>query len=160
MTDKRMNFRKVKIFLTSKFIFLNGIISIIILALILAFLIMNSLKFFSSYPFLEFITGTKWSPSVFEEFGFVPLFTGSLLITLGAIIIAIPLGIGSAIYIGELAPKAIREILKPIIEVLATIPSIVIILFLIIPFFVEYSIPITIPKKRAIIIRIMLESIF
>ena len=118
--------RNIKSFLIYRFVFLNGILSIVILGLILAFLIANSIKFFSSYPILEFLTGKKWSPTVLEEFGFLPLLTGSLLVTFGAIIIAIPLGIGSAIYIGELAPRAVREILKPIIEVLATIPSVVI----------------------------------
>ncbi|MDZ7838454.1 MAG: phosphate ABC transporter permease subunit PstC [Actinomycetota bacterium] len=82
--------------------------------------------FLLSYPIFEFLTGTKWSPTVMEDFGFVPLFVGSLLITFGAIVIAVPLGIGSAIYIGELAPRWLRETLKPIIEVLATIPSVVI----------------------------------
>ena len=126
MKKSSLKFRKFKTFLISRFIFLNGILSIIILSLILAFLIYNSIRFFSSYPFFEFITGLKWSPTVLEKFGFVPLFLGSFLVSLGAIFIAVPLGIGSAIYIGELAPKAVREILKPIIEVLATIPSVVI----------------------------------
>jgi phosphate transport system permease protein len=54
------------------------------------------------------------------------LLLGSTIVTIGAIIIAIPLGIGAAIYIGELAPRFMRELLKPIIEVLATIPSVVI----------------------------------
>ncbi len=119
-------FRKFKSFLASRFVFLNGIISIVVLALILAFLIANSIRFFSSYPFFEFLTGQNWSPTVFEDFGFVPLLVGSLMVTFGAILIAIPLGIGSSIYIGELAPKVVREILKPVIEVLATIPSVVI----------------------------------
>ena len=118
--------RNIKSFLIYRFVFLNGILSIVILGLILAFLIANSIKFFSSYPILEFLTGVKWSPTVLEKFGFLPLLTGSLLVTFGAIIIAIPLGIGSAIYIGELAPRTVREIIKPIIEVLASIPSVVI----------------------------------
>jgi phosphate transport system permease protein len=126
MTRLKIRLRKIKSFLIYRFIFLNGIISIIVLALILAFLIANSIRFFSIYPILEFLTGQKWSPTVLEKFGFLPLLTGSLLVTFGAIVIAIPLGIGSAIYIGELAPRAVREILKPIIEVLATIPSVVI----------------------------------
>jgi phosphate transport system permease protein len=118
--------RNIKSFLIYRFVFLNGILSIVILGLILAFLIANSIKFFTSYPVLEFLTGSKWSPTVLEKFGFLPLLTGSLLVTFGAIIIAIPLGIGSAIYIGELAPRTVREIIKPIIEVLASIPSVVI----------------------------------
>jgi phosphate transport system permease protein len=126
MTQLRIRLKKVKSFLIEKFIFLNGIISILILGLILAFLIANSIRFFSSYPFFEFLTGQKWSPTVLEKFGFVPLLAGSLLVTFGAIVIAMPLGVGSAIYIGELAPKAVREILKPLIEVMAIIPSVVI----------------------------------
>ncbi|OPL17557.1 MAG: phosphate ABC transporter permease [delta proteobacterium ML8_D] len=118
--------RKIKSFLIHRFVFLNGIISIIVLALILGFLVANSIKFFATYPTLEFLTGQKWSPTVLGEFGFLPLLTGSLLITFGAIVIAVPLGLGTAIYIGELAPRVLREILKPVIEVLATIPSVVI----------------------------------
>ncbi|MEA2015763.1 MAG: phosphate ABC transporter permease subunit PstC [Actinomycetota bacterium] len=126
MSRLKIRLKKIKSFLIYRFVFFNGIISIIVLALILAFLIANSFRFFTAYPILDFLTGQKWSPTVLEEFGFLPLLTGSLLVTLGAIVIAVPLGVGSAIYIGELAPRAVREILKPIIEVLATIPSVVI----------------------------------
>ncbi len=127
MTSKRFELRKVKNFIISRFIFLNGILSIIVLGLILAFLIYNSLRFFSTYPIFDFLTGTRWAPtSEPNRFGIVPLLTGSGIIAFGAIIIAVPLGIGTAIYIGELAPRPVREALKPIIEVLATIPSVVI----------------------------------
>ncbi len=127
MARQRFEFKKVKDFIISKFIFINGIISIIVIGLILAFLIYNSLRFFSTYPILDFITGTRWAPtSEPNRFGIVPLLSGSGVIAFGAILIAVPLGIGAAIYIGELAPRTIREILKPIIEVLATIPSVVI----------------------------------
>jgi phosphate transport system permease protein len=126
MSWLKIRLKDIKSFFIYRFVFLNGIISIIVLALILAFLIANSVKFFTTYPVLDFLAGRKWSPTVMEEFGFLPLITGSLLVTLGSIIIAVPLGVGSAIYIGELAPKAVREVLKPVIEVLATIPSVVI----------------------------------
>lgn len=126
MADFRQKFKRFKSLLIKNFIFLNGIISIIVLSLILAFLIYNSLRFLTTYPLLEFLTGMKWSPTVLEKFGFVPLFVGSLLVTFGAIVLAVPLGIGTAIFIGELAPRLVREILKPTIEVLATIPSVVI----------------------------------
>ena len=126
MRNFRKKFRQFKKFLITKLVFLSGILSIIVLGLILAFLVYNSIKFFTTYPSFEFLTGTKWSPTVLEKFGFIPLLTGSLLITFGAIIIAVPLGVGSAIYIGELAPRPVRETIKPIIEVLATIPSVVI----------------------------------
>lgn len=125
MSKTKSKFRIFKDFLIARFIFVNGIVSIIILGLILALLVYNSARFFISYPAYNFFGGLKWVPT-HDKFGFVPLFMGSLLTTFASIIIAIPLGIGSAIYIGELAPKVIREILKPIIEVLATIPSVVI----------------------------------
>ena len=118
-------FKKFKSFLIYRFVFLNGILSIIILGVILALLIFNSIRFFASYSGLSFFGGLKWNPTN-EIFGFVPLLTGTLLTTFASILIAIPLGVGCAIFIGELAPKALREILKPIIEVLATIPSVVI----------------------------------
>lgn len=120
-------FRKFKKFLITRFVFLNGIISIIVLGLILAFLIYNSFRFFSSYPIFDFLGGKEWYPtSEPEKFGLLPLITGSVLVSFGAIIIAIPLGIGTALYIGELAPRAVREVIKPIIEILASIPSVVI----------------------------------
>ncbi|MCL5072898.1 MAG: phosphate ABC transporter permease subunit PstC [Actinobacteria bacterium] len=109
----------------TRFVFFNGIISILILGLILALLLYNSVRFFISYPIDDFFSGVRWIPT-HDKFGFVPLLVGSMLTTFAAILIAIPLGVGSAIYIGELAPRYLRETLKPIIEVLATIPSVVI----------------------------------
>jgi len=123
-TSKFKDFKK---FLITRTVFLSGIISIIVLGLILAFLIYNSFKFFASYPIFDFLGGKQWYPtSEPEKFGLLPLLTGSLLVSFGAIIIAIPLGIGTALYIGELAPRAVREVIKPIIEILASIPSVVI----------------------------------
>ena len=120
-------YRRLKQFLITRFVFLNGILSIIVLGLIMAFLVYNSFKFFSSYPVFDFLGGKEWYPtSEPEKFGILPLMAGSILVSFGAIIIAIPLGIGTALYIGELAPRAFREIVKPIIEILASIPSVVI----------------------------------
>ena len=125
VSSKKSRFAKARTFVVEKIVFLNGIISIIILGLILALLIYNSLRFFLDYPAVSFFAGQKWSPTQ-EKFGFLPLLTGSLLTTFAAILIAVPLGVGTAIYIGELAPKTVREVLKPVVEVLATIPSVVI----------------------------------
>ena len=125
MASSKSKFAKFKSFLITRFVFVNGIISIIILGLILALLLYNSVRFFTSYPIQNFFGGVRWIPT-HDKFGFVPLLVGSMLTTFAAILIAIPLGVGSAIYIGELAPRYLRETLKPIIEVLATIPSVVI----------------------------------
>jgi phosphate transport system permease protein len=125
MASSKSKFAKFKSFLITRFVFVNGIISIIILGLILALLLYNSVRFFTSYPIQNFFGGVRWIPT-HDKFGFIPLLVGSILTTFAAILIAIPLGVGSAIYIGELAPRYLRETLKPIIEVLATIPSVVI----------------------------------
>jgi phosphate transport system permease protein len=120
-------FKKFKKFLITKFVFFNGIISIIVLGLILTFLVYNSFKFFASYPIFDFLGGKQWVPTAEpEKFGLLPLMAGSALVSFGAIVIAIPLGIGTALYLGELAPRAVRETVKPIIEILASIPSVVI----------------------------------
>jgi phosphate transport system permease protein len=128
MSPKKINkLKEFKKFIITKFIFLNGIISIIVLGLILTFLVYNSFKFFASYPIFDFLGGKQWAPTAEpEKFGLLPLMAGSALVSFGAIVIAVPLGIGTALYLGELAPRIVRETVKPIIEILASIPSVVI----------------------------------
>lgn len=128
MSQKKINrLKEFKKFIVTKFIFLNGIISIIVLGLILTFLVYNSFKFFASYPIFDFLGGKQWAPTAEpEKFGLLPLMVGSALVSFGAIVIAVPLGIGTALYLGELAPRIVRETVKPIIEILASIPSVVI----------------------------------
>ena len=104
-------------------ILLAGVSAIIIILLIFFFLIREGAPaFFDLSPDTFF--GTRWYP-IEEMYGLVPLLIGSLIVTFGAVIIAVPLGLTTAVYIGEFAPKGLAEILKPIIEVLAGIPSIV-----------------------------------
>ncbi len=83
---------------------------------------------FAIEPGLKELFGSKWIPVSFqkESFGLLPLITGSLLVTALATILTIPFGVGSAVYISELARPTEREILKPFIEILAGIPSVVI----------------------------------
>lgn len=101
-------------------------ISIIIVALIFLFLGKEALPF-SLDPGLGSLFDTRWIPVSFqgERFGLYPLVAGSLLVTLLAMLIAIPLSIVGAIYISEVAQSVEREILKPFIELLASIPSVV-----------------------------------
>ena len=70
------------------------------------------------------LLGTRWYPTV-GRYGLLPLISGSLLVTVGAVLISVPLGLAAAIYMHELAPAWLREILKPLIEILAGIPSVV-----------------------------------
>lgn len=86
----------------------------------------ESLQFFREVSVFEFLTSTKWTP-LFDppNFGVLPLLCGTLLVTGGAICVAGPIGLGAAIYLSEYARPAIREVVKPVLEVLAGIPSVV-----------------------------------
>jgi phosphate transport system permease protein len=70
------------------------------------------------------ISSLRWYP-IEGHFGILPLITGSLIVTIGAALIAVPFGIGTAIYISEIAPRWVREILKPLVELLGGLPSVV-----------------------------------
>jgi phosphate transport system permease protein len=74
----------------------------------------------------EFLTGTKWTP-LFDpqHFGILPLLAGSLLVAVGAAVVALPVGLASALYLSEYAPETLRRIVKPALEVLAGIPTVV-----------------------------------
>ncbi len=81
---------------------------------------------FKEVPFLKFIFGKYWYPTYQEpEFGILPLILGSLWVTVGAVCVCVPLGVGSALFINELAGRKLKAFLKPLIELLAGIPSIV-----------------------------------
>lgn len=102
---------------------LAGISSIVIIGLIFLFLLREGLPAFLDIP-LRQLFGRTWYP-IEDMYGMAPLLVGSLIVTVGAVAIAIPLGLTTAVYLGEIAPPWQREILKPIIEILAGIPSIV-----------------------------------
>ncbi len=112
--------------LMPKILLIFAAISILTTVGIIAILITESLGFFREVPFVKFITGTKWTP-LFEpaEFGVLPLIVGTLMITAIASVLAIPIGLGSAIYLSEYAPGKVRSVLKPVLEILAGIPTIV-----------------------------------
>lgn len=101
-------------------------------------LVFESLRFFEKVPFFDFVFGTNWSPqSAFEGagaeastrnsevFGVIPVFAGTLLITLIAICVAAPIGLMAAIYLSDYASDRVRAIAKPLLEILAGIPTVV-----------------------------------
>jgi len=102
--------------------------SILVVVLIFLFLAKEGLPFFWQHEAGSFLS-TDWIPvrpeGVTPSFGILPLLTGSLLVTSVAVVLCVPLGIFSAVYISEIAGKIEREILKPFLELLATIPSVV-----------------------------------
>jgi phosphate transport system permease protein len=91
--------------------------------LIFFFLLREGIPAFARVP-LGNLFGTRWYPT-FDLFGTLPLILGSIVVTITAIAIALPLGVATAVYVREVAPSWVREILKPMIEVLAGIPSVV-----------------------------------
>lgn len=122
----RFPFQLLKEWIIERFIFLNGMASILFVVLILLFLLRDTLPFFRTVSLRAFLTGREWYP-LFDppSFGLVPLLLGSLWVTAGAMIIALPLGLAGAIYIAEMAPPRIKELLKPAVELLAAVPSVV-----------------------------------
>ena len=119
--------RRFKEFLIEKIILLNGFACILFVILIFFFLAKDGLTLFKTVSPWHFLFGTLWNPLAEPpQVGILPLFLGSLIVTLGATIISVPLGMACAIFIGEIAPRWIRELLKAGVELLAAIPSIVI----------------------------------
>jgi len=118
--------RKFKEFLIVILLKLIASISILTTIGIIFSLAQETISFFSVVSLKEFFTSTKWTPTLEpRNFGILPLLTGTMMIAVGSSIISLPLGLGSAIYLSEYAPKRARSILKPMLEILAGIPSIV-----------------------------------
>ena len=105
---------------------LAAAISILTTFGILFSILFEAIEFFQLRSFWYFLTGTTWSPGVANsEFGALPIFAGTFVITIIALLVAIPIGLGSAIYMSEYASPKLRDYLKPILEILAGIPTVV-----------------------------------
>lgn len=118
--------RKIKEFFIEKLIFICGLASIFFVVLIFLFLTKEGLAVFKYVSPVDFLMGKSWYPiSEPAQLGILPLIFGSLMVTLGAAIISIPIGVACAVYIAEIAPSKIKEALKSGIELLAAIPSVV-----------------------------------
>lgn len=121
-----MYMRKFKEFIIEKLILICGLASIFFVILIFLFLVKEGFAVFEAVNPLKFLFGKSWYPiSEPAQLGILPLILGSLLVTLGAAFISIPIGVACAVYIAEIAPFKIKEILKAGIELLAAIPSVV-----------------------------------
>jgi phosphate transport system permease protein len=101
-------------------------ISILTTVGIVVVLVFEAAEFFREVSVWEFLTDTRWSPLLEpQHFGILPLFCGTFLVAAGAGIVALPLGLATAIYLSEYASRPVREAVKPVLEVLAGIPSVV-----------------------------------
>ena len=121
-----MGWQRVRERLIEGAIRLCGFSSIAILTLIFLFLLKEGLALFSTVPAGDFLGGHRWYPiSDPSRFGILPLILGSCLVTVGATVISVPLGIASALFVAEIARGWVKETLKTGIELLAAIPSVV-----------------------------------
>lgn len=118
--------RQTKEIIIKYIFFLFSLVSIAVLGLIVFSLFREGLPIFSKVSVRDFLFGTEWYPtSDPSSFGIFALIAGSLVVTALATFIAVPFGLMTAVYISEIAPKAMREILKSVIELLAGLPSVV-----------------------------------
>ncbi|MDQ3669287.1 MAG: phosphate ABC transporter permease subunit PstC [Actinomycetota bacterium] len=105
---------------------LCALVSVATTIAIVAALLEPSIEFFREVSFLDYITGTDWSPLFTpSQFGVLPLVAGTLTVTAWACLVCMPFGLGAAIYLSEYARPRVRQILKPALEVLAGIPTVV-----------------------------------
>jgi phosphate transport system permease protein len=102
-----------------------ALVSVLTTVGIVVVLVAEASQFFREVSIIEFLTGTEWAPKLEGKFGILPLLSGTLLVTAGAAAIALPIGLLSAIYLSEYASSPVREVVKPVLEVLAGIPSVV-----------------------------------
>lgn len=105
-------------------LFFCGFVSIFTTLGIVIVLGEESINFFEEINLVDFLTGTKWIPTV-GEFGILPLITATMVSSAIAMLVALPLGLGSAIYLSEYASERVRKTLKPILEILAGVPTVV-----------------------------------
>jgi phosphate transport system permease protein len=118
--DKSLDWRE---FIITRAVKASGYSAILFVVLIFIFLLREGLPTLSDV-LLKDLLSTRWYP-IENYFGILPLLTGSLVVTLGAALIAVPLGLGSAIFIAEISPRWLRELLKPLVELLGGLPSVV-----------------------------------
>ena len=105
---------------------LAALLSVLTTIGIILSLLEGTLAFFSEIGVLEFLTGTEWTPLFANgSYGVLPILSGTLLITAIALVVAVPLGLGAALYLSEYAGQRARKVLKPVLEVLAGVPTVV-----------------------------------
>jgi len=123
---KRKTSTKIKERVIEGVLLLSALSSIFITLSIVFILFYEALGFFKDVSLWEFLTGTRWTPLFAQpKFGILPLVSGTLLVTGIAVLVALPVGLIVAVYLSEYAPHKIREIAKPILELLAAVPTVV-----------------------------------
>jgi phosphate transport system permease protein len=104
----------------------SALVSIVTTIGIIVILLIETIAFFREVPILKFLTDTRWTPLFkSKHFGILPLFSGTMQIAIESAIVGLPIGLLSAVYLSEYAPSVVRKILKPALEVLAGVPTVV-----------------------------------
>jgi phosphate transport system permease protein len=107
-------------------LFFCAIVSVFTTFAIVFVLFEESLTFFEEVPVIDFLTGTQWTPLfTSKQYGVLPLLCATLLMSAIAMCVAVPFGLAAAIYLSEYAPSAVRAVVKPVLELLAGIPTVV-----------------------------------
>jgi phosphate transport system permease protein len=118
--------RRIREKFVKTILFISSISAIVVIFSIIFYLLKDAIPLFDVVNVWDFLSGGRWNPTgKIPLYGAFPLIVGTLMVTLGAMVLAIPLSIGSAIFISELASERLRSIIKPAIELLAGIPSVV-----------------------------------
>jgi len=125
---KKINLLRLKESAIKAFFFTNGILAVLVLIGIFGLLLFTSIPSFREINIIQFFSGKNWNPTspVKAEYGIFSMIVSTLMVTFCALVIAIPVGIGAAAYLSDVANWRVREIIKPIVEILAGIPSVVI----------------------------------
>lgn len=119
-----MNKNKYSEFFIEKGLFITAIFSVLVILTILLFIITEAIPAFNEYGFIHFLTSMSWSPND-GQYGVLAMIVGSIYVTFLALIMAVPLSILCAIFTEEVAPNKVRLLLKPVIQTLSGIPSVV-----------------------------------
>lgn len=118
--------RKIKEFVIEKSLLSSALITIAVTIGIILVLAVEAVNFFKEVSIFDFFTDTQWTPLFTEKhYGILPLLSGTLLTTFIAISVALPIGLSISIYLSEYAPRSFRKTIKPLLELLAAVPSVV-----------------------------------
>ncbi len=126
MFDKKKSIRMFKEKTIEGLLFLCSLLSVFTTGAIIYILLSQTIQFFKVVPIMQFLTDTQWTPLFTNRhFGILPLLSGTLLTTAIAVAVAIPIGLISAVYLSEYAHSKMRNIIKPLMEILAAVPTVV-----------------------------------
>jgi phosphate transport system permease protein len=125
LSDAASRLRRLAAFFSKGFLLLIAALSLVAVLLIIIYIARDAIPFFRLRGLKELFASAAWFPSGNPpEFGALAIFFGSLLVTLGAVLVAVPLGVAAAIALSDILPYRLRQAVKPVIEILAALPSV------------------------------------